>query len=75
MDVFMVWNGSSKAREFTARMTAKGEPELWDPTSMKITKLQYERVSQNQVDVKLNIPAEESYLIVFKPSTNNMNPN
>jgi len=68
MDVIMVWNGSSKAREFTARLTATGEPELWDPTSMKITKPQYERVSQNQVDVKLSLKREESVLVVFKPS-------
>jgi hypothetical protein len=68
MDVFMIWNGSSKARDFTARLTAKGEPELWDPTSMKITKLEYQRISENQVDVKLNMPREESVLVVFKPA-------
>ena len=68
MDVFMVWNGSSKAREFTARLTAKGEPELWDPTSMKMTRPQYERVSQSQVDVQFNLNREESVLVVFNPA-------
>ena len=68
IDVFMVWNGNDEEREFTTRLTATGYPEIWHPTSMKITKPQYERVSENQVDVKFDLNREEAVLVVFNPA-------
>jgi hypothetical protein len=51
----------------TARFQATGDPELWNPTTKAVTSLAFTRVSSNEVDIELNIPAEESYLVVFKP--------
>ena len=67
MDVFMVWNGSATAAAITARLQADGEPELWNPTTLAVTPLEFVRIAPNQVEVKLSLPAEESCLIVFKP--------
>ena len=67
MDVFMVWNGAASAATFTARFQTTGDPELWNPTTMAVTSPAFTRVSSNEVDIALNIPAEESYLVVFKP--------
>jgi len=67
MDVFMVWNGAASAATITARFQATGDPELWNPTTMAMTSPAFTRVSSNEVDIALNIPAEESYLVVFKP--------
>ena len=67
MDVFMVWNGSATDAALTVRLQAAGEPEQWNPTTLAITPLTAVRISPNQVEVKLSLPAEESYLIVFKP--------
>ncbi len=71
MDVFMVWNGNDQVREFTVRLTATGYPEIWHPTDKSITKAIYERVSQNQVDVKLKLNPEETILVVFNPIGSN----
>ncbi len=68
LDVFMVWNGAATAATITVRLQAAGDPELWNPTTLAITPLNHVRVLPNQVEVELNIPAEESCLIVFKPA-------
>ena len=76
MDVFMVWNGAVTVATITARFQATGDPELWNPTTKAVTSLAFTRVSLNEVDIELSIPAEESYLVVFKPRVvaNHMNP-
>jgi hypothetical protein len=74
IDVFMIWNGTAAAADITARFQASGEPELWNPTTKAIAALNYTRSSLNEVDVSLTIPAEESYLVVFKPTTVNTRP-
>jgi len=70
MDIFMVWNGTSSAKSITGKFQARGIPELWDPGTGEVSSLTYTHVSTNVVEIQLNIPAEESYLIVFKPSSN-----
>jgi hypothetical protein len=66
MDVFMVWNGNFETKEFTARITATGVPEIWNPTTKEITPASYKRVSTNKVDIKFSLKPEESVLVVFK---------
>ncbi|HEX2949270.1 MAG TPA: glycosyl hydrolase, partial [Armatimonadota bacterium] len=68
MDVFMVWNGAASGATITVRVEASGEPELWNPTTQRITLVDFTRISSSVVEIPLSIPAEESYLIVFKPS-------
>jgi len=68
LDVFMVWNGAATAATITVRLQAAGTPELWNPTTRAITPLNPVRISQNRVEVTLNLPAEESGLIVFRPA-------
>jgi len=68
IDLFMVWNGNDTERVFTARLTATGSPEIWNPTNMKITMPVYERVSENQVDVKFHLNREEAVMVVFNPA-------
>jgi hypothetical protein len=70
MDVFMVWNGTSINKKITARFQASGIPELWNPANGESSSMTYTRVSSTEVDIDLDIPAEESYLIVFKHSEN-----
>lgn len=67
VDVFMVWNGTATEATITARFQAAGGPELWNPTTLAVTPLKATRISLNEVEVELTIPADESCLIVFKP--------
>ena len=68
IDVFMVWNGAATPANITVQLQAVGDPEQWNPTTMEITPLNPVRISTNRVEVKLNLPAEESCLVVFKPA-------
>ncbi len=69
IDVFMIWNGSFEAKEFTARFTAKGIPEIWNPTTKTISLATFTRISDNLVDVNMNLSREESVLVVFNPNS------
>lgn len=70
MDVFIIWNDTSMDKKITARFQASGKPELWNPANGESSLLTYNRISSNEIDIDLNIPAEESFLIVFKHAEN-----
>lgn len=68
-DVFLVCNQNheGKARDFTFRITAAGEPECWDPMRNEITSVPFRRVSKGCVEVDLTLEPSESVLLVFSP--------
>jgi hypothetical protein len=65
LDVYMVWNGAAAGKNTVIRLKGAGYPEIWNPTTMSVSAANYTRVSSNEVDVSLSIPAEESTLVLF----------
>jgi hypothetical protein len=67
-DLFLVCNQNhtGTARDFTFRITAKGEPECWDALRNEMTAVPFTRLSENQVDVTLTLEPSESVVLVFQ---------
>jgi hypothetical protein len=68
-DVFFVANQNhlGEARQFRVRVTAEGEPELWDAMRNEQTALPYTRQGK-AVDLNLTMEPNESFLLVFQPT-------
>jgi glycosyl hydrolase family 106( putative alpha-L-rhamnosidase) len=68
-DVFFVANQNhlGEPRHFRFRLTAKGEPECWDPMRNEINSIPYQR-NGNRVEISLAMQPNESVLLVFQPS-------
>lgn len=66
-DVFLVCNQNhqGEARRFTFRITAKGEPECWDPMRNQITSVPFRRIDAETVEVDVTLEPSESVLLVF----------
>jgi hypothetical protein len=66
-DVFFVTdqNYDGKARTYTLRLHATGEPELWDAMRNEICTVDYDRVDEDTVDIKATLHSNESVLFVF----------
>lgn len=67
IDVFMVWNGSSRDIALRARFKAAGTPEIWEPTNGEREPALYARASVEECDILLNLKSEETRLVVFRP--------
>ncbi|HEY3322169.1 MAG TPA: glycosyl hydrolase [Planctomycetota bacterium] len=67
-DVFLVCNQNhtGDARHFRFRITASGEPEVWDAMRNEITSVQYERVADNVVELELTLEPSESVVLMFQ---------
>jgi hypothetical protein len=68
-DIFLVCNQNHQgaARQFTFRMTARGEPECWDPVRNEITAIKFHRIDESTVEVPLSMEPLETVLLVFQP--------
>jgi hypothetical protein len=66
-DVFFVCNQNhlGEASKFTFKITAKGEPECWDPMRNEITAIPYRRLDATTLEVDLTLEPSESVLLVF----------
>jgi hypothetical protein len=66
-DFFLVCNQNhtGAARDFTFRITAKGEPECWDALRNELTSVPFTRLSSGQVEVSLTLEPSESVVLVF----------
>jgi hypothetical protein len=69
-DVIFVANQNhlGEARSFKFRVTAAGEPELWDPMRNEITTVPFQRINDRQVEFSLTLEPYESTLLVFQPT-------
>jgi hypothetical protein len=67
-DVFFIANQNLEggARSFKLRVRAPGEPEQWDAMRNEVTAVEYQRVSRDEVEVKLTLEPYESALLVFQ---------
>lgn len=67
-DTFLVCNQhhEGKARSFTFRIRASGEPECWDAMRNEIAAISYRRLSKTEVEVDLTLEPSESVLLVFQ---------
>jgi hypothetical protein len=68
-DIFLVCNQNHQgaARQFTFRITARGEPECWDPLRNEITAITFRRIDESTVEVPLRLEPLETVLLVFQP--------
>ncbi len=68
-DIFLVCNQNHQgaARQFTFRITARGEPECWDPLRNEITAITFRRIDESTVEVPLWLESLETVLLVFQP--------
>ena len=75
-DVFFVCNQNhlGEARKFTLTLTAKGEPECWDPMRNEITAIPYRRLGADAVEVDLTLEPSESVLLVFAAAKRQLPP-
>ena len=55
------------AQQFTFRVTARGEPECWDPMRNEITTPRFRRIDAGTVEVSLTLEPLETVLLVFQP--------
>jgi len=71
-DVFFVanQNHSGAARAFSFRVTAKGEPQCWDPMRNEITTPRSHRLAPDTVAIDLSLAPLESVLLVFGAGSN-----
>ncbi len=68
-DIFLVCNQNHQgaARQFTFRVTARGEPECWDPLRNEITAVRFRRIDEKTLEVPLSMEPLETVLLVFQP--------
>jgi hypothetical protein len=69
-DVFLIVNQNHQgaARKFTFRVTAAGEPEVWDAMRNEISSVPFRRINDRQVELSLTLEPYESCLLVFQPA-------
>ena len=67
-DVFFITNQNhlGEPRAFRFRVTAKGEPECWDPMRNEITTPRSRRLTPDSVEIDLTLAPLESTLLVFR---------
>ena len=67
-DTFLVCNQdhTGKARPFTFRIKATGEPECWDAMRNEITAPAYRRINPKEVELDIVLEPSESVLLVFQ---------
>jgi hypothetical protein len=70
-DVFFIANQNALGdpRAFRFRITAKGDPECWDPMRNEITKAPTRRISPDTIEIDLTLAPLESILLVFRADT------
>lgn len=66
-DIFLVCNQNHEGekREFRFRITAKGEPEIWDPMRNEISAVLSKRIDEHTIEMDMVLEPMESILIVF----------
>ena len=71
-DVFFVANQNhlGAPRAFRFRVTAKGDPECWDPMRNEITTPRSHRLGPDQVEIDLTLAPLEALLLVFRDGSN-----
>ena len=73
-DVFFIANQNhlGAARAFRFRVTAKGEPQCWDPMRNEITTPRNHRLGPDQIEIDLTLAPLESLLLVFRDGSNKL---
>ncbi len=68
-DVFLVCNQNHEgaARRFKFRVTAAGEPEVWDAVRNEVASVPCQRLGDRAVEVSLTLEPNESVVLVFQP--------
>ncbi|MEN6449426.1 MAG: glycosyl hydrolase [Thermoguttaceae bacterium] len=68
-DIFLVANQKHQgaARKYTFCVTARGEPECWDPMRNEVTRPRFERIDASTVQLSLMLEPLETVLLVFQP--------
>jgi len=69
MDRFLIANQEigGGVKRLKMRITATGEPEAWDPLRNEISRLPYQRLAPDLVEITLDLAPYQSIVIVFAP--------
>ncbi len=68
-DIFFVCNQIpyGPSRQFTFRVSAAGEPEIWDAMRNEITTPAFTRIDDKNIEITMALEPLESFLLVMQP--------